>query len=982
MTMEVEFSRSFLSRVLFFLAKDTLLPSSKSAIAATFFAPLVVLDRISFEFSEANDRLIQKFSGVRAVKRFVEPESDSQLSNFKPLLMAICGLEELRPELIDIQFSKSLSSDEQRELKSKSGSVYRSIVSEVFKEYSRLRRLINNDRPANSQNYLAAEKLRESLRSVEFIRDREKRLELRKSSASLSDTDLDFACKYVNRLQQNVATLYVTGVDSFLKSGDVRQQLEHSYVPLSVAAAAKKADRIGHTFGIPEILGALDRIIIRGPAGSGKTTILHWIISQSEFPKFAQHTSVPDDPQYYIPIFVPLRRFDYDTQHDSSLENIFFESLLSDEIRRSMPNGWFERACKSNVPCRLLLDGVDEVPEKHRKKFWEAVSAFLDRHPHVEVLITSRHVSSLHIADGTYRSLSKKGIGAITSIYSSWRPPVGFAEFVVQPLDNPDIESFIDTWYSGIDRSKLSEEESAKLKEYPAKLKEQAFSKDRSDLLELMRYPLLCALVCLIHFLMRGQLPTGIRDLYSTAIGVFIERRDAYRNVPTERRFENFDAKTRSALLRHIALCIQEGGVKGVHSDSTIEVDKKSVVLIVDDWKNGHPIEQIDSEDIVNFLIDRCSVIREPASSRIDFIHRSFMEYLAANEIALKRSPLSIRAFISDDRWIGTLRFCMDTEEGSSYFAGHLLHEMIGYAQEKGVKSRDLLLRISSLIGFTDGISDAWSEKIQELALAVVPPISESDVSDIQSIPAKFLKSALVYERVRTKSELVRKLSARVLASHEETSVKDIILSGYQSDSDIEVIGSLNRSKHISLLEHDALVKRIRNSSYLDTVFLNMDEELDEDLLNKLCFGKIGFIFHAEDYQYHVPSIFEMAWSIDLINASQADWYSLRHASGGQFSFRNCKKLSLFGCDSVDLGQLGDVFPSLEHLSVSDSNGVRFGELNSINTLKNLTLISVSGPDHLEISRKPKWLEKIEMLDCVMLTVSSQLQDSIEFHDF
>ena len=87
----------------------------------------------------------------------------------------------------------------------------------------------------------------------------------------------------------------------------------------------------------------------------------------------------------------------------------------------------------------------------------------------------------------------------------------------------------------------------------------------------------------------------------------------------------------RIEVLRTIAFLMQEG-LDPDATDQLIEIEKKKVISFVKKWIDDNDFSALTPEEIVHFLIERCSVIREPVSNRIDFIHRSFMEYLAANE--------------------------------------------------------------------------------------------------------------------------------------------------------------------------------------------------------------------------------------------------------------------------------------------------------------------------------------------------------------
>jgi hypothetical protein len=122
-------------------------------------------------------------------------------------------------------------------------------------------------------------------------------------------------------------------------------------------------------------------------------------------------------------------------------------------------------------------------------------------------------------------------------------------------------------------------------------------------------------------------------------------------------------------------------------------------------------------------------VVREPVANRIDFIHRGFMEYLAANEAVLQGSAYSLRSRLFSDQWLSTLQFCMDTETGGAYFAGSLISEMIKLLDERRKTTdwkavRPYHLRIASLLGHTSEYPNAFKSDLENLAVRILPPQS------------------------------------------------------------------------------------------------------------------------------------------------------------------------------------------------------------------------------------------------------------------
>jgi predicted NACHT family NTPase len=210
----------------------------------------------------------------------------------------------------------------------------------------------------------------------------------------------------------------------------------------------------------------------------------------------------------------------------------------------------------------------------------------------------------------------------------------------------PFIVDLIDKWFIGVDPLLVSRAERDKLPGYPEQLKKSLFDKANAISLELARTPLLCSLICLVFFLQRGSLPKNRKQLYELSTQLLVETRDEHKGVRPDERFSNFDLDRRLRMLRAVALIMQEGS-QSIQADQSIEVEKSRVVSWIQRQLKDQTTLALSAAEYLNFLVERSSLIREPSANRIDFVHRSFMEYLAAEEIVGLRTrfKFAIRFF-------------------------------------------------------------------------------------------------------------------------------------------------------------------------------------------------------------------------------------------------------------------------------------------------------------------------------------------------
>jgi hypothetical protein len=219
-----------------------------------------------------------------------------------------------------------------------------------------------------------------------------------------------------------------------------------------------------------------------------------------------------------------------------------------------------------------------------------------------------------------------------------------------------------------------------------------------------------------------------------------------------------------------------QDGIDPTFSEQSIEVDKYTVLVWIHMWMQNNGLTSFTSKHVLNFLVERCCLLREPSSNRIDFIHRSFMEYLAANEIVIYRTPYSLRTRIRDDQWLSTLQFCMETETGSNYFAGDLVAEIVKYLFDCLAETpvdRMLFLRVANLRSYCKQVSEKFMDQVNNLAEVLLPPMNLSEAKDSIGIPFEVLRKFLRYEQVGHSRESVY-FAAVLLSEHQDERCSEV----------------------------------------------------------------------------------------------------------------------------------------------------------------------------------------------------------------
>jgi predicted NACHT family NTPase len=182
-----------------------------------------------------------------------------------------------------------------------------------------------------------------------------------------------------------------------------------------------------------------------------------------------------------------------------------------------------------------------------------------------------------------------------------------------------DLDAFIDHWHSAIvvgrDPSQLhaAGEESAALKR---RIRRQ------SALRRLATSPLLCAMLCALHHDGNTELPQDRIELYERALEAMLQRRDAERRVTADQPI--LSARKKQQLLQELAYWLVRNKYSYAPVQQAINQLRRSLTRIA-------PDEQ--AERVFQALLLRTGLLREPVPGHVDFVHRTFLEYLAARAI-------------------------------------------------------------------------------------------------------------------------------------------------------------------------------------------------------------------------------------------------------------------------------------------------------------------------------------------------------------
>lgn len=414
--------------------------------------------------------------------------------------------------------------------------------------------------------------------------------------------DTSFERRYLPYVaeQHNRVTIY--GID--LRDSPDRWPLEVAYLSLEATTGEERAALPAQhaeperTVRLPaeDALLTHDRVLLRGDAGSGKTTLVQWLAV----------TAARDGDR--VPYVLPLRTL---VRAGTLPAPAGFLTAVGCPL--TPPDGWAERVLTAGRGL-VLVDGLDEVPaaDRHRARDW--LLALIRAFPGNRWLLTSRP----------------------TAVRPDWLAAEGFRERALVPMRQADVATFVRRWHAA-----------ARAPEHEAALLDSLRTK--RDLARLATNPLMCGLICALHRERRGYLPTGRKELYDAALTMLLARRDRERGMEAVELGEEAQLE----LLQRLAYALVLSG--------RTEMDLATAEGIVERALPSVPSAagQGDAVTVLHSLLLRSGLLRRPEEGVLDFVHRTFQDYLGAR-YAVEEGHLDVLAgHAQDTQWEDVLRMAV-----------------------------------------------------------------------------------------------------------------------------------------------------------------------------------------------------------------------------------------------------------------------------------------------------------------------------------
>ncbi|MBB5121576.1 serine protease [Streptomyces eurocidicus] len=427
-----------------------------------------------------------------------------------------------------------------------------------------------------------------------------------------------------------------------------------------------------------EALAGQRRVLLRGAAGSGKTTLLQWlatVTARGDLPPGLGHLSG------CMPLTLPLRTLI--RQGELPQPEEFLAAAARPLAGLPAAQGWVTRRLAEGTAL-LLIDGVDEVPEADRRRTLGWLKDLLAAYPDARYVITTRP----------------------SAVREGWLADAGFTELELQPMSRADVAAFIDRWHTA-----AGQEHDARLRAFRDSLTAAVVTK--RDLGRLATNPLMCALICALNRSRRGYLPHGRMELYRAALELLLIRRDRERDIVVGLEGPELE-QAQTALLQKIAYWLIRNGRSELEWDRAVEILERALPAMPAVAARG------SAEEILRHLVLRSGLLRQPTSETLDFIHRTFQDYLGAQAAVDDWDFDLLVNHAHDDQWEDVLR--MAVGHAAPRVRAELLRKLLERGEREEADRYRLHLLAAACLEQATEVDAEIRTRVEKAAAELVPP--------------------------------------------------------------------------------------------------------------------------------------------------------------------------------------------------------------------------------------------------------------------
>jgi hypothetical protein len=360
------------------------------------------------------------------------------------------------------------------------------------------------------------------------------------------------------------------------------------------------------------------KVVLLGDPGAGKSTLARYLMLALAGPGGGDHEPAPASPQLlgpgaqvpaglagWLPLLVELRTYADPRWRSGTFLDLVDHLHTSQDL--GLPKALLEGFLERDGRAVVVFDGLDEVFDPRlRAEVTAQIEGFAARYPRARVVVTSRVI-------GYHRALLD---GA------------GFGHWMLQDLTPDQIRVFTTGWYT---RSCPGDPPQA------ARLTDRLLGAvdDSAAVAELAGNPMLLTILAIIG--RRRELPRDRRSVYEHAVTVLVEHWDVNKHLFDEgvdTATAYLDAQDKLELLHRVARRMQDApeGLAGNHIPGPDLVEEFRAYLT--ERFQLPPAQAIPAaRAMLTQFRTRNFILARFGAEVYGFVHRAFLEYLAADDI-------------------------------------------------------------------------------------------------------------------------------------------------------------------------------------------------------------------------------------------------------------------------------------------------------------------------------------------------------------
>lgn len=510
-----------------------------------------------------------------------------------------------------------------------------------------------------------------------------------------------FEERYLSYVAERHSRLTVVGLD-LSRPERAHWPLDAAYLSLELAeqpeswpSSSEEADRPSVVVKRAEnALASCRRVLLRGLAGSGKTTLLQWLAVATA------RDELPDelaDWRGKIPFVLPLRTL---VRRGPLPEPHEFLSAVGTPLASSQPEGWADGVL-ARGEALVLVDGIDEVPQEDRAATRDWLEQLLAAYKDAYFVVTTRP----------------------SAVPEGWLASSRFTELSVRPMSAADTGMFVGRWHTAARHSAATDTERSQLRDLEAVL--LVTVRAQRDLAQLSSTPLMCALICALHRDRRGHLPHSRMELYEAALSMLLVRRDLERSIDVPEGIQLTEHQN-VQLLQRLAYWL-------IRNRQT-EMGRATALALVSDALPAMQAvaEQGTADQVLTHLVGRSGLLRQPTMDTIDFVHRTFQDYLGAKAaIEAHDFPLLVNN-AHDDQWEDVVR--MAATHARPVESADLLRRLVERGDAENQHRPRLHLLAAASLYYATEIEPDTRRLVEQRARVLMPPRSAEEAEALAAL--------------------------------------------------------------------------------------------------------------------------------------------------------------------------------------------------------------------------------------------------------